>query len=211
MTSETPAADPQPGGRGAGCRDARHAAHCIGWPGRMPPRPPLPDAIESHRDHHWRRDPSRAVGFGPRRRALRRGGGFRRLPDRRPPPGPVALRRRLWTPRRGDAAQRPEGSRGLGAWRLKDELMRRGKVYYAKLARGKAMFLAPRVDPLLPRGLGRAQGGGAQPSQPRRPAASCGCCGPSGRWRRPTCGPTPDDPTAWPSAAPWTSSRRRCS
>jgi len=30
-------------------------------------------------------------------------------------------------------------------WVLKDELIGRGKVYYAKLARGKAMFLAPRM------------------------------------------------------------------
>jgi hypothetical protein len=29
-------------------------------------------------------------------------------------------------------------------WQLKDELVKRGKVYYAKLARGKATFLAPR-------------------------------------------------------------------
>lgn len=33
------------------------------------------------------------------------------------------------------------------AWTLKDELVRRGKVYYAKLARGKTMFLAPRMIP----------------------------------------------------------------
>src|SRR5216683_4997841 len=32
-------------------------------------------------------------------------------------------------------------------WELKDELIRRGKVYYAKLARGKATFLAPRMIP----------------------------------------------------------------
>ena len=32
-------------------------------------------------------------------------------------------------------------------WVLKDELVRRGKVYYAKLARGKTMFLAPRMIP----------------------------------------------------------------
>ena len=32
-------------------------------------------------------------------------------------------------------------------WVLKDEVVRRGKVYYAKLARGKAMFLAPRMIP----------------------------------------------------------------
>jgi hypothetical protein len=32
-------------------------------------------------------------------------------------------------------------------WVLKDELVRRGRVYYAKLARGKAMFIAPRMIP----------------------------------------------------------------
>jgi hypothetical protein len=32
-------------------------------------------------------------------------------------------------------------------WTLKDEIVRRGRVYYAKLARGKAMFLAPRMIP----------------------------------------------------------------
>jgi hypothetical protein len=38
----------------------------------------------------------------------------------------------------------PEAS---GTWLLKDELVRRGKVYYAKLARGKATFVAPRLVP----------------------------------------------------------------
>jgi hypothetical protein len=38
----------------------------------------------------------------------------------------------------------PEAS---ATWRLKDELMKRGRVYYAKLARGKAMFIAPRLVP----------------------------------------------------------------
>ncbi len=32
-------------------------------------------------------------------------------------------------------------------WRLKDEILRRGHVYYAKLARGKATFVAPRLIP----------------------------------------------------------------
>ncbi len=32
-------------------------------------------------------------------------------------------------------------------WRLKDELMRRGHVYYAKLSSRRAMFLAPRMIP----------------------------------------------------------------
>lgn len=38
----------------------------------------------------------------------------------------------------------PEAS---STWLLKDDLIKRGKVYYAKLARGKATFLAPRMIP----------------------------------------------------------------
>src|SRR5207237_5450525 len=30
-------------------------------------------------------------------------------------------------------------------WLLKDDILRRGRVYYGKLPRGKAMFLAPRM------------------------------------------------------------------
>jgi hypothetical protein len=33
------------------------------------------------------------------------------------------------------------------AWQLKDEMMERGRVYYAKLTRGKSIFLAPRMIP----------------------------------------------------------------
>jgi hypothetical protein len=32
-------------------------------------------------------------------------------------------------------------------WTLKDQILRRGKVYYAKFARGKALFVAPRMLP----------------------------------------------------------------
>lgn len=32
-------------------------------------------------------------------------------------------------------------------WVLKDELVRRGRVYYARLARGRTMFVAPRLIP----------------------------------------------------------------
>jgi hypothetical protein len=38
----------------------------------------------------------------------------------------------------------PEASQ---AWLLKDEMVRRGKVYYAKLARGKATFISARMVP----------------------------------------------------------------
>ena len=33
------------------------------------------------------------------------------------------------------------------AWLLKDEIIRRGNIYYAKLSRGKTMFIAPRMVP----------------------------------------------------------------
>jgi hypothetical protein len=32
-------------------------------------------------------------------------------------------------------------------WRIKDEVMRRGRVYYAKLSKGRATFIAPRLIP----------------------------------------------------------------
>lgn len=32
-------------------------------------------------------------------------------------------------------------------WRLKDEVMRRGRIYYGKLTRGRATFVAPRLVP----------------------------------------------------------------
>lgn len=35
------------------------------------------------------------------------------------------------------------------AWVLKDEVMARGKVYYAKLVKGKSWFLAPRMIPIF--------------------------------------------------------------
>ena len=38
----------------------------------------------------------------------------------------------------------PEASH---TWTLKDEIIGRGRIYYAKLARGKATFLAPRMVP----------------------------------------------------------------
>lgn len=33
------------------------------------------------------------------------------------------------------------------AWELKDQIMQRGKIYYSKLCKGRAMFVAPRLIP----------------------------------------------------------------
>jgi len=62
-------------------------------------------------------------------------------------PGPslyiaVCGRREAIMPR--NVQKDPESSL---TWVLKDEILKRGKVYYAKLARGKAMFIAPRLIP----------------------------------------------------------------
>jgi len=115
----------------------------------MPSRQPLPEDIEAHRDHHWRRDPSRAVTSpGAAERFIEDVGFLHCLTDARKP-GPslfiaVCGRRDAVKPR--NVQTDPETS---DTWRLKDELMRRGKVYYAKMARGKAMFLAPRMIPFF--------------------------------------------------------------
>ena len=75
--------------------------------------------------------------------------------SRRPGPSLVRAvcgRRDAVMPR--NAQKDPEASH---TWQLKDELVRRGKVYYAKLARGKATFIAPHMNLLLSRRVGRAQ------------------------------------------------------
>jgi hypothetical protein len=115
----------------------------------MPSRQPLPEDVEAHRDHHWRRDPSRAVTSpGGAERFVDEVGFLHCLSDARRP-GPslfiaVCGRRDAVKPR--NVQTDPETS---DTWRLKDELMRRGKVYYAKMARGNAMFLAPPMVPFF--------------------------------------------------------------
>lgn len=60
----------------------------------------------------------------------------------------IPLRGGLRASRRRDAARHvqkdPEASL---TWVVKDEIVRRGHVYYAKLAPGKTMFPAPRMIP----------------------------------------------------------------
>ena len=62
-------------------------------------------------------------------------------------PGPslyiaVCGRRDAYMPR--NVQKDPESSL---AWFIKDEVMRRGRVYYAKLVRGRSTFIAPRLIP----------------------------------------------------------------
>ena len=113
----------------------------------MRSRPELPAEIEEYRDWHWRREGARQVDTALAAERFIEDTGFAAcLTDARRP-GPslylaVCGRRDAVMPR--NVQTDPETSL---TWTLKDELVKRGKVYYAKLARGKTMFLAPRMIP----------------------------------------------------------------
>ena len=107
----------------------------------------LPSEIEEYRDAHWRRENAACIEtVAQAEEFIERVGFAACLTDARKP-GPslyvaVCGRRDATLPR--NVQKDPETSH---TWILKDEVMRRGRVYYGKLARGKAMFLAPRMIP----------------------------------------------------------------
>ena len=107
----------------------------------------LPSDIEERRDERWWRDPTRLI-TNPldAERFVEHVGFAACLTDARRP-GPslyvaVCGRRDAIMPR--NVQKDPEASL---TWQIKDEMLRRGRVYYAKLARGHAMFIAPRMLP----------------------------------------------------------------
>ena len=107
----------------------------------------IPEEIEEFRDQQWCREGARQIdsAFAAERFIERVGFAACMTDVRRPGPSlyvAVCGRRDAVMPRNVQTDE--EASL---AWRLKDELMARGNVYYAKLARGKAMFLAPRMVP----------------------------------------------------------------
>jgi hypothetical protein len=113
----------------------------------MRPKPQIPAEIEEYRDERWRREGTRQVETAlDAERFIEQVGFAACLTDSRRP-GPslyvaVCGRRDAVMPR--NVQKDPEASL---TWVLKDEMVGRGKVYYAKLARGKTMFLAPRMIP----------------------------------------------------------------
>lgn len=113
----------------------------------MRPRPQVPADMEEYRDDRWRREATRQVETARDAEHFVEQIGFAAcLTDSRRP-GPslyvaVCGRRDAVMPR--NVQKDPEASL---TWLLKDEIVRRGKVYYAKLARGKTMFIAPRMIP----------------------------------------------------------------
>ena len=113
----------------------------------MRQRSDIPPAIEDYRDWRWRREGMRQVQTAfEAERFVEQVGFAACLTDcRRPGPSlyvAVCGRRDAVMPRN---VQKDEEA--ALTWTLKDEIVRRGNVYYAKLARGKAMFLAPRMVP----------------------------------------------------------------
>ena len=113
----------------------------------MRPRPEIPSDIEEFRDERWRREGARQVTTAlEAERFIEQVGFASCLTDSRRP-GPslyiaVCGRRDAVMPRN---VQKDEEA--SAAWLLKDEIIRRGNIYYAKLSRGKAMFIAPRMIP----------------------------------------------------------------
>ena len=107
----------------------------------------LPPDIEEYRDDCWCRDATRSITTVlDAERFIEQVGFTAALTDSRRP-GPslyvaVCGRRDAVLPRH--VQKDPEVSL---AWTLKDQLVRRGRVYYAKLARGRSMFVAPRLIP----------------------------------------------------------------
>jgi len=107
----------------------------------------IPQSFDDYRDAYWRREGTRQIetAFEAERFIEEVGFASCLTDSRRPGPSlyiAVCGRRDAVMPR--NVQKDPEASL---TWTLKDEVMGRGNVYYAKLARGKSMFLAPRLVP----------------------------------------------------------------
>lgn len=113
----------------------------------MRPSVSLPAHIEEFRDRTWRREDALRIETAyEAERFIERVGFAACMTDSRRPGASLYVavcgRRDAVMPRNVQTDEEASLT-----WRLKDELVRRGKVYYAKLSRGKAMFIAPRMVP----------------------------------------------------------------
>ncbi len=110
-------------------------------------RPAVPPEIEEIRDARWWREHTRQItNPADAERFVEQVGFASCLTDSRKP-GPslyvaVCGRRDAVLPR--NVQKDHETSL---AWNIKDAVLRRGKVYYGKLGRGRTMFIAPRMLP----------------------------------------------------------------
>jgi len=110
-------------------------------------RLPIPEEIEEYRDSRWRREGTRQVESAYEAEHFIEQTGFAACMTDSRRPGPslfvaVCGRRDAVMPRNVQTDEEASLT-----WSLKDALLRRGHVYYAKLARGQATFLAPRMIP----------------------------------------------------------------
>jgi hypothetical protein len=110
---------------------------------------PLPEEIEVYRDRKWHREDWLKIDSAEDVEAMVEELGFcLGLTDVRKmmPSVYIAVcgRREAHMPR--NVQKDHEASR---AWVLKDEIVARGKLYYAKLIKGKSWFLAPRMIPVF--------------------------------------------------------------
>jgi hypothetical protein len=119
----------------------------------------LPVEIENYRDQAWRRSPDLRVETVTDAEAFVEEVGFcGALTDARRPGASLYIavcgRRDAFMPR--NVQKDPEAS---FAWTTKDELMHRGRVYYAKLLKGRSTFVARRLVPHFNAiwGVGRKQ------------------------------------------------------
>lgn len=107
----------------------------------------IPEEIEQYRDRRWRREETLKVEKASQVEEMIDDLGFcLTLTDSRTPLPSVYVavcgRRDAHTPK--NVQKDYETSL---AWVLKDEVMQRGKMYYAKLVKSRSMFVAPRLIP----------------------------------------------------------------
>jgi Winged helix DNA-binding domain len=107
----------------------------------------ISEEVEDYRDHAWRRLPELRVETASDAESLVESAGFCFTMTDARHAGPsvyiaVCGRRDAFMPR--NVQKDPESSL---AWVLKDEVMRRGRVYYAKLLKNRSTFIAPRLIP----------------------------------------------------------------
>jgi hypothetical protein len=107
----------------------------------------LPEEVEQFRDRAWRREPEARVETAVEAEQMVEAVGFCATMTDARRPGPslyvaVCGRRDAHMPR--NVQKDPESSL---TWVLKDELMRRGRLYYAKLTKNRSTFVARRLVP----------------------------------------------------------------
>lgn len=108
-------------------------------------RAEIPEDVEEFRDERWCREGARQVATPADAEAFVERVGFASCLQDSRKPGPslyvaVCGRRDAVMPRHVQ-----KDAEASLTWHLKDAVLRRGRVYYGKMARGRATFIAPRM------------------------------------------------------------------